>query len=123
MCAALGFRQIQLDEMPVLGGKEFEHLADVDLGVPDLEHPQRRVLGHAGPIDAHGRRDDPAPVCRRHIANTEHNLEARRQPLQVPFEGAGECLVKVVHVEDDVALRGGELAEIPDVCVTAGLDA
>ena len=55
-----------------------------------------------------------APLAARH-------LEARREALQVPLERAGERLVEVVQVEDEVALGRGEATEVREVRVTAEL--
>ena len=47
--------------------------------------------------------------------------QARRQPLDVPLERAGQGLVEVVDVEDQPPLRRGERAEIGQVRVPAQL--
>ena len=49
------------------------------------------------------------------------DLEARRQALHVPLEGAGKRLVEVVEVEDERALRGRETADVREVGVAAEL--
>ena len=49
--------------------------------------------------------------------------EARREALEVPLPGRREGLVEVVDGEDDVALRGGEAAEVAQVGVAAALEA
>ena len=50
------------------------------------------------------------------------HLQAGRQPFHVPFPRAGEGLVEVVHVEEQVALGRAEDAEVGEVGVAARLD-
>ena len=47
--------------------------------------------------------------------------EARDEPLDVPLERAGKRLVEVVEAEDDLAVGGGEAAEVRQVRVAAEL--
>ena len=47
--------------------------------------------------------------------------DAGRQPLHVPLPGSGQSFIEVVDVEEDVALRRGEAAEIHKVSVAASL--
>ena len=49
--------------------------------------------------------------------------DAGRQPLNVPLPGSGQSFIEVVDVEEDVALRRGEAAEIHKVSVAASLHA
>ena len=49
--------------------------------------------------------------------------DARREPLEIPLEWGRQRLVEVVDVEDDVALRRREAAEVHQVRVAAGLHA
>ena len=55
------------------------------------------------------------------VAVSSSDLEARREPLDIPLERAGKRLVEVVQVEDEIALRGGEAAEVREVGVAAEL--
>jgi hypothetical protein len=94
-----------------------DHLADADLRVPPVEQPQVRVGGRPLAVGAHGGRDDVPPTGWWETALAGHDREAGGEPFDVPFPRPGQCLVKVVEVDDDVAFRGGELAEIGDVRV------
>ena len=47
--------------------------------------------------------------------------DAGRESLDVPLPGSGQGFVEIVDVEEDVALRRGEAAEIHKVSVAAGL--
>ena len=49
--------------------------------------------------------------------------DAGRQALDVPLPGSGQSFIEIVDVEEDVALRRGEAAEIHKVSVAAGLHA
>ena len=48
---------------------------------------------------------------------------AGREPLDVPLPGSRQGFVEIVDVEENVALRRGETAEIHQVSVAAGLHA
>ena len=47
--------------------------------------------------------------------------EAGGEPLHVPLPGPGQRFVQIVDGEDDPPLRGGEAAEVAEVCVPAAL--
>ena len=49
------------------------------------------------------------------------DLEARREPLDVPLPGPGQRLVEVVDVEDQLAVGRGVAAEVGEVRVAAEL--
>ena len=51
---------------------------------------------------------ESAPHLRRVAVGPPGDLDAGRQPLDVPLPGAGHGLVEVVDVEDEMPLRGGE---------------
>ena len=84
--------------------------------------PHGRELPHGRPVDR-GRHDLTAVrrSDRRRTGSGGH-VEARHQSLHVPLERARDGLVEVVDVEDQVALGGGEPAEIGEMGVTAELD-
>ena len=73
-------------------------------GVPD-GHPEHRLLGHVV--------GEALRACR--------DREARPEALQVPLPRAGQGLVEVVHVEDQVSLRSREASEVEEVTVAAEL--
>ena len=49
--------------------------------------------------------------------------DAGRQPFDVPLPRGRQRFVEIVDVEEDIALRGREAAEIHEVSVAAGLHA
>jgi hypothetical protein len=49
------------------------------------------------------------------------DYDARPESLDVPFPRSRQGLVEIADIEEDVALRRGETAEIHDVSVAAGL--
>jgi len=53
----------------------------------------------------HGKVNGVAVLVRRETPGSPGHDEAGGQPLDVPFERSGERLVKVVDVEEQVALR------------------
>ncbi len=59
----------------------------------------------------------------REVAVAAGDLEARREPLHVPLERAGQRLVEVVEVEDERALGRGVAADVREVGVAAELRA
>ena len=84
----------------------------------------KRLLGepaHRGAV-ALGRREDDlaAGLGGEPVVPSGHG-QARRQPLDVPLERAGQGLVEVVDVEDQPPLRRGERAEVGQVRVPAQL--
>ena len=93
----------------------------VEPGVPDVEVCHRRELGHRLSVRARNPSDDRARRLGRELARPGRDLEARGQPLDVPFERAGHGLVEVVHVEDQRAIRCREASEVREVGVATRL--
>ena len=54
---------------------------------------------------------------------TSRDDNAGREPLNVPLPGGRQSFVEIVDVEEDVALRRCETAEIHQMSVAAGLHA
>ena len=111
----------------------------------------RDLLAQGGALQGRGEGaqvefDEPR-LQRRHLAQSRHRLavapgsllrrtsgrlvtvpgilgrdrRTRRQPSDIPVEGAGERLVEVVDVEDERALRRGEHPEVGGMRITAQL--
>ena len=101
-----------------LTGTEFgEGRVDVQVRVPDVHERLRRELAHRGTVAFGGRQGDLAPGLGGKAAVPSGHGQARGQPLDVPLERPGQGLIEVVDVEDQVALRRGERAEIRQVGV------
>ena len=86
--------------------------------------PPRRELPHRLAVRADGARARPlVRSSSLKLAVAAGDLEARREPLHVPLERAGQRLVEVVEVEDERALGRREAAEVREVRVAAELHA
>ncbi len=94
---------------------------DVQVRVPDVQEGLVRELAHRGAV-AFGRGDSDlaAGLGGEPVVPCGHG-QARGQPLDVPLERPGQGLVEVVDVEDQVALRRGERAEVRQVGIPAQL--
>src|SRR5712691_10178050 len=68
-----------------------------------------------------GRVKARAPTLLPPVALSRGDLEAGREALDIPLERAREGLVEVVEVEDEIALRRCEAAEIGEVGVAGEL--
>ena len=87
----------------------------VGAGEQRLRGEVRQVL----PVGGHAPTDRFAALVLGRPVLPARDMDARDQPAQVPLPGAGMGLVEVVEVEDEVALRRGVEAEVPEVRVTA----
>ena len=97
-------------------------LGHVDVRVVDVERAHARVGVDPLAIGAHGRMRGVLAVVLGEAASRAATTKLVGQPLDVPLEGADERLIEVVHVEEQVALRRGEEAEVGEVRVAAELD-
>ncbi len=117
-----------LDSLPdaldlVPGRQDLENAVEIDAVVPDVEGAHRSVVDHPFTVGAHRVR---RRLRRLAVGQTEMlggDDDAGGQPLDVPLPRRRQGLVEIVDVEEDVALRRGEPAEIHQVSVAAGLDA
>src|SRR5262249_40070739 len=96
--------------------------ADVDLGVPDVQVVHAREYAHRHAVPAHRRQHDLPPVFAAEPVVPGRYLQAGGQPLDVPLPRAGQGLVEVVDVEEELALGRGIHPEVGQVRVPAGLD-
>ena len=104
-----------------LGPELADGRLDVQVRVP---HVQEGLLGeppHRGAVALARRQGHLAAGLGREPVVPSGHGQARGQPLDIPLERAGQGLVEVVDVEDQVALGRGERAEIRQVGVTAQL--
>ena len=94
---------------------------DVEARVQDLQVALAGEAGHGLAVAAAQAGTPPRAAAAKPVVAAGH-LEAGREALEVPLEGAGEGLVEVVDVEDQRALGSGEAAEVGEVGVAAELD-
>ena len=94
---------------------------DVDVVVPDVDRPHPRGAANGLPVGLTAaatisrRTDGLKPMV------APADLEARGQPLHVPFPRPGKRLVEVVDVEDQLPLGRREDAEVRQMGVPAEL--
>ena len=100
----------------------FIDLGHVDVGVVDVEGAHVRVGMHALAIGSDRDVGGALALVLGEPTSPGGNDAARCQTLDVPLERASKRLVEVVHVEQQVALRRGEEAEVREVGVAAELD-
>jgi len=67
--------------------------------------------------------DDRAPIRGGEPKIATGDLKAGGQAFDVPLPRTGKGLIEVVDVEDHLALRGGEQAEVGQVRIPAQLHA
>ena len=91
---------------------EGEDPGGIDARVVHVDRAHRRVARHAIAIGAHRAVDDVPGVVADHADLPAGDDEARREALQVELEWPGQGLVEVVDVEEQVALRRREQAEV-----------
>ena len=92
------------------------------MGVPDLHRGHLGELGHRRPVGAHRGECGVASVGLAEAVVARRDREARRHPLQVVLERAGQRLVEVVQVEQQLPLGGREHAEVRQMGVAAELN-
>ena len=109
-------------ELPVVLELQLvEHLCRVQARVPDIEVTQTREVAHCLAICPNTCEHDVRSLGVVEPAVAAGDLEARRESLDVPLERAVKRLVEVVQVEDEIALRRPEAAEVQQVRVAAEL--
>lgn len=91
------------------------------LRVPDVEGAHAGELAHPLPVAPHARPHGGRAPSAGEPVGAAGDGQARGEPLDVPLPRAGERLVEVVDVEDQVPLGGGEQPEVQHVGVTAQL--
>ena len=112
------------DPLHLLAGRQdLENAVEVDAIVPDVQRTHRGVVGHMLAVGAHGFRRRLRRLAVEQPDVMGGDDDAGRQPLDVPLPRRRQGLVEIVDVEEDVALGGGEAAEIHEVSVAASLHA
>ena len=105
------------------GRQDLENAVEIDAIVPDVQRVHRGVVGHSFAVGAHGFRRRLRRVAVEQPDMMGGDDDAGRQPLDVPLPWRRQGFVEIVDVEEDVALRRGEAAEIHEVSVAARLHA
>src|SRR6185437_5360090 len=103
------------------GWENLENAVEIDAIVPDVQRAHRGVVGHSFPVGAHGLRRRLRRLAVKEVEMAGGDDDASRQPLDVPLPGSGQSFIEIVDVEEDVALRRGETAEIHKMSVAASL--
>src|SRR5262245_61626074 len=96
---------------------------EIDLATPNFQRRQLCQAAHAAAIRLDGcRRNRPGPFFRQ-VGRKSGDHNARRQTLDVDGEiYAGQRLVKIVDIEEDVLFGGVKGTEIHEMAVAARLD-
>ena len=98
-----------------------EQLADLEVFVPRFKGSQAGRAADLSPVGVDPGHDDGPSIGRAEPSVAAADLEAGGQPLHIPLPRPGKRLVEVVEVEDHLALRRAEQAEVGQVGVTAEL--
>ena len=99
-----------------------QKVAVVEPGVPDVEHVHGGKVAHFSAIAAGAGDRRIAAVRVGEPVRTGGEHKRGDEPLDVPLPGCRQCLVEIVDVEDEPALRRGKAAEIHQMAVAAHLD-
>jgi hypothetical protein len=94
---------------------------DVQVRVPHVHEGLPRERAHGRPVALGRREHDLAAVLPAEPVVPAGHGQARRQPLDIPLERAGQRLVEVVDIEDQPPRRRGKRPEVGQVRVTAQL--
>jgi hypothetical protein len=113
-CRALkGLLQLPVVACPQLSGDR----ARIESRVPDIEVAHRCEMPHRLAVRPHDFEHGLGSLGLAEVPLPRSHLEAGCETLDVPLERARQRLVEIVEVEDEVAFRRGEAAEIGEVRV------
>ena len=104
-----------------LFGDLVEKFPRLEMVVPHVESALLGGLADALAVSVHAGDHDVATIGGREAAVTTHDLEARGEALDVPLPRAGQGLVEVVDVEDELPFGCSEHAEVRQMRVAATL--
>src|SRR4051812_6987493 len=85
--------------------------------VPDVEHPHRLQTIEVKSIAFYTAHDRGAAFRPVKSVLTSGHINTRRQALEIPFPRSDGGFVKIIQIENDVALRGAVQTEIIEVGV------
>ena len=94
-------------------------VADVDPLVGPGQQRHRGQVADLGAVSGHAPQDRRFALLLAGAVLPARDPDARHQAPQIPLPRAGVRLVEVVQVDDQIPLRGGVEAEVPQVRVTA----
>jgi len=94
----------------------------VEPRVPNVEVTHACESPHRLAVRPHDSKHGPGSLGLAEVALPRRHLETGCETLDVPLERARQGLVEIVEVEDQVALRRCEAAEIGEVRVARELD-
>ena len=104
---------------PDLLADQLEQHPGFQVVIPGVQGPHPRGLAHPVPVLGHPGHDDGTAVGWGEAPVASHDLEAGRQPLDIPFPRARQRLVEVVDVEDHAPVGRRKAAEVAQVRVAA----
>src|SRR4029077_13654240 len=117
--------ELTLQELPALDvdarGEQARKLVHLDPGVPHVEVALLCEAVHRLTVGRDGLQHRGGNVLALERPVPTGDADARGEALHIPFPGAGQGLVEVVDVEDQLPLRRGEGTEVRQVRVTAEL--
>jgi hypothetical protein len=99
------------------------HPVHVEPRVPDVEERHAGEAGDLRPVAAGGAARCCAPLGLSEAVIPRGDHHAGGEALDVPLERSRQCLVEVVDVEHETAIRRGEHPEVQEMRVAAGLNA
>ena len=105
------------------GWHNLQNAVEVDAIVPDIQRAHRSIVGHSFTVGAHSVRCRLRRVAVEEVEMAGGDDDAGRESLYIPLPGSRQGFVEIVDVEENVALRRGEAAEIHQVSIATGLDA
>ena len=99
-----------------------ELLFEIDPAVPDFQRRKVHEREHVFAISGHCARREAARPLVRHVGRLGRDGDAGRQTLDVDGEiDAGQRLIEIIDVEEDVVFGRIERAEVHQMTVAAGL--
>ncbi len=98
-----------------------DHGREVHAVVPEFEWAHLRESAKIFTVRAHAVDRGRPRVLVLELPVAPGHCKTCRQPLDVPLPRCGQRFVEVVDVEDEVALRRGERAEVQQMTIAAGL--
>jgi hypothetical protein len=90
--------------------------------IPQVHRRQPGEAQHGLSVTAHGQLGRLTLLVAREPLLPSSDGNAGRQALHVPLPWPRQCLVEIVHIEDEIPLRRREQSEVDQVRITARLD-
>ena len=93
----------------------------VDAPVPHVQGRERRNVGHGVRVGQRDPFDRVVAVLVVEALRPGRNRETGTEPLEIPLPRSGQCLVEVVHIEDQPPVGRAEPSEVDEMGVAAQL--